>query len=65
MHKNVTPVYEFWVRVPDDQDNTNNTNEPKRVRYYIKKSDVSAIVSASHTYTNPRIPDDYIGAGVN
>jgi hypothetical protein len=50
---NVSPVYNFTVTVPTDQDNSNNSNlpnEPKDVQYFIKRSDVSAIVSANHTY---------------
>ncbi|MCL2039023.1 MAG: T9SS type A sorting domain-containing protein [Bacteroidetes bacterium] len=55
MANNVTPRYRYEITLPSDQDNTNNTNYPpstipaKVVRYYIKKSDFSAIVSANNT----------------
>jgi hypothetical protein len=54
MHKNVSPIYRFEVSLPDDQDNSNNINNPsKEVRYYIKKSDFSAIISVDNAKTVP------------
>jgi hypothetical protein len=64
---NVSPVYSFEVTVPTDQDNSNNSNfpdEPKEVIYYIKRSDVSAMVSASHTYI-PNLPTNITGSPIS
>ena len=54
MANNVTPKYRFKVILPSDQDTKNDTNSPQKiVRYYLKKSNISAIVSADNTTLVP------------
>lgn len=56
MQNNVTPVYRYKADVSyfSDRDDGNDTNlSLKEVRYYLKKSDVSAIVSVQNTTLVP------------
>ncbi len=51
MENNVTPRYKFVVEVQDteDEDLSNNRIE-KTVRYYVKKSNIDLMITASNTY---------------
>ncbi|MDR0927890.1 MAG: T9SS type A sorting domain-containing protein [Ignavibacteria bacterium] len=49
MERNATPIYRFIVTSPIDEDNSNNTNlTAKEVRYYLKQSPLSIMVSGSN-----------------
>jgi hypothetical protein len=54
MINNVTPKYRFKVTLPPDQDTQNDTNAPQKiVRYYLKKSNISTLISADNTTLAP------------
>ncbi len=46
MKANITPLYKIVVTTGSDENNSNNT-VTKYVRYYIKKSDLNSIISAT------------------